>query len=795
VQEKVIFSSKEQATLTDMNNLGQFPRDTFDAILEDLGPGKTFTGFPVVASSAFQVTVGNGRLYMPDGTMYFNGTETGEVVDLLPNAPLVTQKYVAIAVWGTQAESTPEPRAFLVNATDRTTTSRVVTTISERHANIGAVPGVEAPSPTTPGVAANYVVVAYVLLSTTGIVSITVPTDFRAQSLSLHTSRLNGFDAWRTLAGTKLDTLATDIAGLASRIGGLAPMGMVLNLAVDVAQLAEKAGLPSTYSDWASDHYLTTTWSDLTHVDYLAKVEEGVRFPDAAQRVAQVGLQNPIDATVNVQAGFMLPAYDDSIRLSSVGRDAEISVSQYQTQTISWVLLTKTRARIRYGVPFTVCSNGVWWFNPTGNEQPWNNLGGGVGGVTPNVDLIYDPIRNIFTRQSTGETFQLLGLTEPGADPSGAYAWMRLVQFWVDEIPDVQYWDRIVTTDGLNGSVISQSFLNSQGGWLTGIDLYFTRVATAGDVTVLVCECDNTGVPRTDRVLGTSTLTVANLHPATGVGAGDIVATTFPFVPIYLKRGARFGFAIQTNGNHYIAETVNNHFAQGSRFQMTDGAFQMGDPTHDLAFQLHFARFRQTRLEVQLLPLQLDGGIAAIDINVDSVRPGACQIEYQLQINGVWTPMGGSDISVGGLVGLPAMLLFRVVFTGTVDEMPGIGVLSNSQIMTSRPRSDYRHISTARLPQVAVTSVRVTVRLEYWRGAPHHVHTLELLTGAGYTTLRTPATVTDVVAPDDPQNAIIRTYVFTGLPSITAFKIRQEGTTDNVVAVYHVADRVDVDLA
>ena len=75
-----------------------------------------------------------------------------------------------------------------------------------------------------------------------------------------------------------------------------------------------------------------------------------------------------MDPSVVNQANFVLPVYDEVSRLEVLGTDSELSISQYQFQTVNWELCAKTRTRIRWGTPFYVCSNGVWWFAPSGRD-------------------------------------------------------------------------------------------------------------------------------------------------------------------------------------------------------------------------------------------------------------------------------------------------------------------------------------------------------------------------------------------------------------------------------------------
>src|SRR4051794_32262182 len=118
---RVLIDNLQQVTVEDFNNFGLFPQQTNDAYMADLGPGAGFAGFSVVQSDVAEVTVGAGRLYVTDGRVFFNTTEGGEVIDLLPLLPVVTRKYVVIAAWGTEVETETEPRSFLTDAVTRTT--------------------------------------------------------------------------------------------------------------------------------------------------------------------------------------------------------------------------------------------------------------------------------------------------------------------------------------------------------------------------------------------------------------------------------------------------------------------------------------------------------------------------------------------------------------------------------------------------------------------------------------------------------------------------------------------------
>jgi hypothetical protein len=785
MERKVNVQDWQKITIEDFNNFGLFPRSSFDHIVVDtIIPAMAFTGFTVVQTAPAVITVGNGRLYHA-GLVFYNDSEGGASIDLLGLLPVVTRRYVGIVAWGQEIQTDTEPRTFLTDPVTRATVARVVSTESRRWANISTVVGAEGPDPIRPAIASNTLAVAWIMLDTTGIVSIQMEDMNRAPNVADLDARMNENDAWRVRTSSRIDTLATDLAALAARLAGTASMKFVLKLAADVARIKEKLNLPDNYTAWGADHFLTDDESDVLNVDYLAKIEEGIRFADAAQRDAQFALLNPLDPAVINQANFVLPVYSQVARLEVLGQDSELSIAQYQFQTISWELCTKTRTRIRWGMPFYACSNGYWWYAPSGRDYQTSiaegeaQNGSGVGGYTPNTDLIYDPIRNILTRGD--ETFQILDVQD---NPN--HTVLRLAQFWVDEIVDSYYWNQIVTIEGINGAIVSQTFLNSQGGWLTSIDAFFTRIADSGDVHMIVCECNVTGAPDFKKAIARSTVTADLLHPAPN-------PTRFEFLPTYLAKGSRYAFVFQTAGNHFVALVHDNKFAQGSLFTSTDGAWASGDLTKDISMRLNFAKFEATRAEVQLMSLELNGGIATVDLNYDSTRPPGTTVSFEVQTMGEWVPLGYYDNNP--LLGIPPLLPFRVLLVGTTDEMPGIGVAANSRALTGRPRSDFRHISIARTMPTAVNTVYCDFRLEQWRGDPYHSFTPTLLTGASYVTVCPPAIIEDEVAPDDPMSLIRRcTWDLAALGGveIMAYKIRSEGTTDNVLAGFLVSERVDI---
>lgn len=772
MERRVLGSANERITPDDFNNIGLFTQTAIDHVVHDLGlADAAFQGFNVSgAPGAAKVTVGAGRLYLGDDDrtrVYFNDDEGGVEVNLLALLPVATSRIITIGVNGTEGPTNGEPRTILTDAQSRATIGKVVAVEMRRRAEVVPYGGKEQPDPQPLALPANVLAVAYVLLAPTGIISITPAADNRVPSVRANDLAIRENLVWRAKSGSKLETLGSDISALAAGLRGLASDVFVREIAGDVSLLKEKAQLPSAYSSYDADSFLRPTKSNFNHVDMLCTVEEGIRFPPANASDSQLGLLNSLDTKVSVQQFFALPAYREAARISQLENDGEIAISQYQHQTQTLVQRTRTVTKIRYGTPFSVCTNSAdWWADTVIDYTNWTVYKGGA-------------------------TYNIVG--QAATWIPGHEIW-RLEQVWTDQVSE-PYWDFNTTTEQASGSILSQTFLNTQDGWLTSIDLLLTKVAAAGDIMLLVTETTS-AAPDISKVIGRTTAYVAAPQ---GFSSLHVGVNRTPIAPVLLKKGGRYSLTLITSGNHFVGFTENNKFAQGSLFYSSDGAFQVGDLTKDMCFGLNFAEFLSPYVEVQLNPLQLGGGIAAIDLQMPSAVPDGTQLVFSVQdpANGVWKPLT-KDSAGNALLGLPPLVQFKVTLIGTTDLMPGFGVGSDARVKTSRPRPDGRHISTKRTLPAPCKNFNVRIRLEAWRGSPHHTHALKLLTGplldSGVgDTITSPLVVTEEAAPDDPQNAIIRVYSFTLGAAVSAFALRQEIQTDNVLSTFHVARRIDIE--
>ncbi|WP_309628733.1 hypothetical protein [Brevundimonas sp.] len=742
----------QQVSDADLNNIGLFGRESLDHVVRDaVDAGRRYTGFQSLQTSAAQVTVGGGRLY-ENGKVFFRDDVGGVILDLITVLPAVTRKIVTIVAWGTESDADVEARTFLVDVDTETTQGQMVATQVRRFANIDTVSGVESSDPKVPAIDANLLAIADVVLSPAGVVSVTMREDNKLSSVQGNAEQLRGLQAWRGQAGSRLDVLDTNVAGLSAQVRGLASTSLVLEVARDVARLKELSELPATFSSYDADRFLTPAKTDTAHADNLATVREGVRFPPAAVRVAQLALANAIDPTVIKRGNFVLPKFSEVERIKIDGRDAELSLSQYQYQTTQVVQRTITRELVRFGAEMHPCTNSAWWQSGQ-----------------------YDPTSAVLSR--AGETW--IVAPEDRARALIDHQFVRTTQYWIDYYEE-PYWDYITVTEGVNGALVSQTFLSSEAAWVSAISLPFTRVANTGDLTLILCETEG-GKPRLDAAIAKVTIPAADLK--------TLPALTKVALPLtYLEKGRRYGFAIITAGNHFIATVSGNKNVNGSLFYSTDGAWMQGDVTKDIPFTLHVAQFESPRVEVALQPLQLENGIASISINSDVVTPPGTERFYEVQLaDGSWRPIKSYAETL--LTGLPPILALRVVLLGTTDVMPGFSVGAASEVTTTRPRLDFKHVSKAHVLPGNCSRIEVTARLENYDEARHDC-VAELLCGATFATLETADVVTDQPTPDP--KAILRTWRFNTAAPIGQFKIRTKGLTDNALITFHVAERYDL---
>ncbi|MCO5144536.1 MAG: hypothetical protein M9895_00005, partial [Aquamicrobium sp.] len=509
MSERIVKVQQNQiVTATDFNNFGAFPRASLDHVVKDAITDQAgYIQFAVVESGPAEVTVAPGRLYR-NGEVYARDDEGGVTLDLSTLLPAVTRKIVTVVVWGNTVDTATEPRTFLLDPVTRTTEARVVSTESRRVAYIDRVQGQENVDPQPPALDANVLGIAHVTLSTTGIESIEMIAANRMLSLKSLNTRLTLVEKRLDLAGSQIDTLRTDISGLAQQVRGRAPMGFVTSLAADFARTKRLADLPDDYTDWAADNFQREDLSDTEHADYDALVEEGLHFPDAAIARSALELTNPLDERITVADNMVFPRAVDVVRLSVKGRDSEVALATHTTSTTEYVQKTRTRTEVQMlGQHETPAYSGDGWTTRYGG---YDYYGSGerivfVERTNPATDekevweynwattIVYDPEKYNGAAHPFGYGYEL------------SPYWRHYIVKTINE----PYHEAVTHSETVQGFQIGQTFLNAQEGALRKVNAFFTRKAASGDVHLFVTEITAAGKPNTDAVLAKATVTAA----------------------------------------------------------------------------------------------------------------------------------------------------------------------------------------------------------------------------------------------------------------------------------------------
>jgi hypothetical protein len=760
MERKVNFAQYQQVSTANLNNMQTNAEQSLDNIVSDtLVSTRGFTGFAASKTGPAQVTVLAGRLYVA-GKVYALDTPTQH--DSTAQLPVAAKRIAIIAGWGSEADADVGAVNFLIAAQSTPQNPvyqpQVVAKTLVRAANLGMTLGTEAPDPSAPIVDATLLQIARVVLTPTGVDSVTMIAANEAPNLEDVEGRTAALEAWVAVAAPELTSLSATISQLSNALRNSASQATIGRMLGRIAVLEAKDGVPSNAADSSADFFLDPATSDLAHPISLCKVQEGVRFGDDGAADAALQLFNPLDPLAKIANGVLFPAYDPILRFATGTVTGEAQISQYTYQTQTLVQKTMSRQRVRYGNEFTVCTNGQFWQRGT-----------------------YDPLTQIF-KLPNGETFKaafdptLGGFGLAWVDGLSHFA-VRLQEMWTDTVSE-PYWDRVTTNSQINGSQVAETFPTGQDFWLHSVDLQFTKIDANGAVTVALCGATDVGFVDVNNVLAQVTIAQAALQAA---------PARTPFVfdkPVYLQAGKRYGIAVISTGNHSIATTDGTSFPSGMFFGLVGGT-EIADPTKHIWAEFNACKFRQTVTTIQLQPLQLAGGITSIDILSGAIAPGSTQLTYQVQVAGQWISLAAANtgaLNAGG--NLPPLLPFRAVFSGTPDVMPCLDLL-NSNVHVSRPRINYVHLwpKNGRTPPAATSQIRLTERYESF-DANFHTTQRRLLTGASFATETAPSSTTDVTTAD---GALERTYVWNLVAAVTAFQFKGLGNTTTALKTFHAA--------
>ncbi|WP_336812234.1 hypothetical protein [Bosea sp. MMO-172] len=745
--QRMLFNDAEVIEAEDLTAIGQQAQSATDSLVKDaIGYPAHWSGFTATQQSAQIVRLTPGRYYTPE--MIF-AADAATDINLQVHIPLASsdQRWVAIILRG-NVETATAQRIF-ETSTDVETSVPVEQTAPKREirkAGFTYQQGAASPAPALkPAVAGTDAVVAWVLLGSAGILSIEPGEPSRVKSLYEVEGRVT--DLENEVGGIAIRTTAieTDIVNIAARLRDIPRPALMRQIQRNLGQLNREIVLPEEARAHVFDSFLTYDVWDPTHAAWRGRVREGGRFPYVSESVSQLTLATPDDPAVMIRNGRMIPAFDEIVRIANEGRDTVLNISQLTHTEVTATKHEVARSRFAWSTAQLVCTNTQYWANVLAGVQ----------------------IGQMFTLD--GETFLLEG-SNGLVHYSGQDMYRHIRRAIVEEWSEV-YWTYENTEVGLNGSVYAQSFLNAQPFIATAIELDFERVGPTGDVTVMICVCNAIGAPDFGQV-------VAHVTKQ----RDDLVVgwNRFEFDYTLLEAGKRYAFETVTTGNHSIWCTSGNKFTGGTRFACTDGVFQQGDLSADMAFRVLGARPRQPRTEIAFDPVTLAGGMTDVEMVMKSWAPGGTALEWQFRPSGqpYWFSIE-DDYPGGGhpLAGLPALIELKLVMLGTADLAPMVVVDNKLKCRVGRNRNEACLSSKVLAFGLSTTQIVTQYLLDAFDAALHTFTPQIIIGGTTY-----PATATTVsIDVDDPKRRFVES-TFT-VPATTSARMAPKIETSNVVDV------------
>lgn len=749
MENKVKVHPYQEVPASEINAIQTYAEDSVDAIVKELLFDEArFTGFATTKVDSMNISVGAGRL-VTGGRIYRAAVATS--LSLISYVPTTGSRIVLVVVAGDEVETGTATRKFLVDVATRQTQPKAVSTRIARQAVVSLVAGAAAANPVRPSIPAGTIVVASLVLTPSGIAgAVDAETVNRALSLETTTASVAVLAAALRKANSQLETLRSEIAGLAKAQQGKADQRRVAAIEDAMLFVREKIDMPDTRVTQGYDDFGSDSETDTANPANTSEIDSGRMVFGRVERIKKMtALLNPNDSKVDKTAsGLIMPAGVDTLRIECDDKDGEVAIASYQ-------VVQNTLRKLRL-------SRWWWWYRAFPNPilaQAWLRQQKALRLYNPETDA--------------HETFDLTAaeITWKVEHVAKNNKWKLFINW--------PYWERGAVTTTYAGARLCQTFLCAQSGWHSRIDLGLTSVAATGDVHVAVCELTDAGYPDENRVLETATVAVAALKAWPNW-------TVFNCDPFWLERGERYGLIITTAGNHKVGVSTSNDLTNGTLMTWTSGSIWSVDLAKDACFRLYGKRFNATNVIVDIEDLTLPGGIQEIRSAMTGYEPKGTRLVVQARIAGVWRNLDEDDETV--LAGAPTQVPLRFVFIGTKDLMPAID-MSKSALVASRPLSTSVHISTERtLPfGVTTTSVKVIEEAVGFKEAQHD-WAVHIMHGA---TFSTAASAASVVTNALANGRVQRTWTFSGLPSISAYKIRTTKSTGTAATEFDVDYRRD----
>lgn len=749
--QRTSFAEAEIADHADFEAIGLQAQAATDGLwLNAIGYPAHWAAFTVARKSAQEITVSAGR-YVAGEIVYAQEAPNDMNLQIHIPAAASDQRWVAILLRGKEVtdtairpfETSDDPEtSVIVNRSTPKTIRRVVELIVQA--------GEANPVPVKPVVASTDACIAYVLLTSSGIDANAIEpgNSDRVKTLYEVEGRVTALEVDLDGLFMRTETIETQIVNIQGKLTEIPRPVIIRQMQRDIGAARLKVDLPDEARAYVFDDGLIPDRWDMAHVDWLARIEEGIRFGFAAEGQARLEVQAEDDPKIAFRGRRMVPAFDEVTRIANTSLDSTLNISQLVHTETTLVRKEASRIRITYGPTMHACENAAGWSGLGGDSR--------VGQMLNVGDEVFQVV---YVGANYGPGHQTYGVQQ--------------VRY---EIYSEPYWEYVTEEVGINGSIYGQSFLVAQPMQVTSLDLSFARVGVDGDVHVFIVETTTGGMPRFDAVLAQGKLDHANL----------VVGWNKVELPItLLESGKRYAFVTVTTGAHALHISGSNKYTGGTQFLTTDGAFAQGSTETDICFRLNAARYRSPRTVIPMQALNLADGMTQIDMLFAGWVPGGCTLGWEIRPSGstVWTELDDGDPATNPLVGLPASVELRMVMMGTADLQPMIQLDQKAISRVARNRNSMRAVSDSFAFGFATTSIQTQYTLDSF-DPDRHTFTPAIMVG---NTVVNPDTTEITV---DPQMPARRTYLstYTLGASANAARMRPAATTNNVVSVPFVQD-------
>ena len=780
--KEVIFRDDQKITTPDLNNLGAFSRQTFDALVANaVSSLRYYTGFTVTKTGQTEITVASGH-YWGGGPVFVRSEPT--VFNVLTGGtymPNVTKRIVAVVAYGESIETDVQERSFEIDDQGNTEPQSVAME-RLRYARIALVPGAESPNPTRPTLDIGLIPVAWVTLSTSGVDAVEMEESYRLPSVETLKQLVDAINVWRAQIGQILDTIQSELV----RIQAAIPpdnTSLLLEIFLRLNALENLTKEPPSAVQTFIDNFTSEVDSDIEYAGYDAIIDGGLRFPRGVPQLSKIRVNNPLDTRVRGIEGVMTPAMTGTTaRVVIDNPDGALSTSQYTVQLTDRVQKTLSREVISYetAAHFIVSPATGRLDHSVGTVYTALRQ---AGMTTTQVDAwlasMYDAIMLLDVKMTKAQTFKFKGPDGDTYDISviGTSGGFRatIKGLAISHTVTETYWENVTKDATVTGSQVAQTFLNATNGWLTEVETHFDQVGTTGDVRVFVVETRGSK-PVDGSVISQGTIPVANL-----VSNGKVRCT---IDPVYLQGGRSYAIIWATTGNHFVKVRSGNKYISGTAYYLSDtNDWLPVQNSGDICMGLYFMAYAETRVEVLMEALTRTGGITGIRVNAAQHVPEGTQLLWETQRAGKWYQI--SEGEAGALDGNPTLVNLRAVFIGTRDLMPAID-MTQTEVELLGPLSNLTHFSKERDLASATTSIQVHYDITGY-DADEHTFGCSLVLDGGSTEAPDSLTITP-----DPQDATLSRAkaVFTPA-SLTKYRVKTTGGLGGAEGAFVVTERRD----